>query len=285
MGAITVSSLRGRRLAIGAGLAVLLLACAMSFTVFAHPGRTDSNGGHYDRETGEYHYHHGFEAHQHVNGECPFDFVDLTGQSSGNSTNKGLALELEDARNVSEKNISEDSVVNSILRIATAATFVFGWPLYILSFFINSLFPQRMQRLEPSSCMWIIWVATVFFVAAFEYPSDRNVFLLLGTITFIFRTVIEIKIDRKKGDESHNLNKEINSSEKLVLITEHGCLYHADKKCKYLYNAKNTKIVSESDAIRRNKKACPNCFQNNLGGEAHTAECEQLSMAQVRTPG
>lgn len=24
---------------------------------FAHPGRTDSNGGHYDRSTGEYHYH------------------------------------------------------------------------------------------------------------------------------------------------------------------------------------------------------------------------------------
>lgn len=26
---------------------------------FAHPGRTDSNGGHYDRSTGEYHYHNG----------------------------------------------------------------------------------------------------------------------------------------------------------------------------------------------------------------------------------
>lgn len=24
---------------------------------FAHPGRTDSNGGHYNRSTGEYHYH------------------------------------------------------------------------------------------------------------------------------------------------------------------------------------------------------------------------------------
>lgn len=25
--------------------------------VFAHGGRTDSNGGHYNRKTGEYHYH------------------------------------------------------------------------------------------------------------------------------------------------------------------------------------------------------------------------------------
>ena len=188
MGAVVVDRRRTMRLSVVVVLFVAALAFALSTTVFAHPGRTDSSGGHYDRETGEYHYHHGFEAHQHVNGECPFDFVDKTGQNSGNSTNKSLALELEDARNVTEENTSEDSVINSILRIATAATFVFGWPLYILSFFINSLFPQKMQRLEPSSCMWIVWVATVFFVAAFEYPSDRNVFILLGTITFIFRS-------------------------------------------------------------------------------------------------
>lgn len=39
----------------------------------AHSGRTDSNGGHYDRSTGEYHYHHGYSAHQHPNGICPYE--------------------------------------------------------------------------------------------------------------------------------------------------------------------------------------------------------------------
>ena len=39
----------------------------------AHSGRTDGSGGHYDRDTGEYHYHHGYPAHQHNNGECPYD--------------------------------------------------------------------------------------------------------------------------------------------------------------------------------------------------------------------
>lgn len=39
-----------------------LLAFALSITffssvVFAHPGRTDSRGGHHDRKTGGYHYH------------------------------------------------------------------------------------------------------------------------------------------------------------------------------------------------------------------------------------
>ena len=36
-----------------------LLTFALSIEVFAHPGRTDSNGGHYNRKTGEYHYHNG----------------------------------------------------------------------------------------------------------------------------------------------------------------------------------------------------------------------------------
>src|SRR6185369_16175029 len=31
----------------------------------SHPGRTDANGGHYNRKTGEYHYHNGGRASTH----------------------------------------------------------------------------------------------------------------------------------------------------------------------------------------------------------------------------
>lgn len=55
---------------------------------FAHPGGTDANGGHYDRSTGEYHYHHGYEAHQHPNGICPYDYNDQTGIFSGSSSSE-----------------------------------------------------------------------------------------------------------------------------------------------------------------------------------------------------
>lgn len=49
----------------------------------AHPGKTDANGGHYNRSTGEYHYHHGFPEHQHENGICPYDYEDKTEDSHG----------------------------------------------------------------------------------------------------------------------------------------------------------------------------------------------------------
>ena len=49
---------------------VLFLLC---LSAFAHPGNTDSNGGHYNSSTGLYHHHHGMPEHQHINGECPYD--------------------------------------------------------------------------------------------------------------------------------------------------------------------------------------------------------------------
>lgn len=37
----------------------LLFFISVDCFCLAHPGRTDLNGGHYDRSTGEYHYHYG----------------------------------------------------------------------------------------------------------------------------------------------------------------------------------------------------------------------------------
>ena len=54
-------------------LAFICLVLSISFVSLAHSGRTDSAGGHYDRSTGEYHYHHGYPAHQHPNGVCPYE--------------------------------------------------------------------------------------------------------------------------------------------------------------------------------------------------------------------
>ena len=60
-------------------------AISVCVAVSAHPGRTDSSGGHWNRSTGKYHYHHGYPAHQHPNGVCPYDYDDKTGEDSGSS--------------------------------------------------------------------------------------------------------------------------------------------------------------------------------------------------------
>ncbi|MBQ7295515.1 MAG: YHYH domain-containing protein [Clostridia bacterium] len=59
-------------------LIITLLISLSFFTVcFAHPGNTDSKGGHNDNENdsglGSYHYHcNGNPAHLHENGACPY---------------------------------------------------------------------------------------------------------------------------------------------------------------------------------------------------------------------
>lgn len=51
---------------------LLLVSIISLLGVFAHSGRTDGNGGHWDRSAGEYHYHHGYGEHDHPNGICPY---------------------------------------------------------------------------------------------------------------------------------------------------------------------------------------------------------------------
>lgn len=51
--------------------AALVVSLSTFFVVLAHSGGTDSDGGHYNGDY--YHYHHGYPAHQHVDGVCPYD--------------------------------------------------------------------------------------------------------------------------------------------------------------------------------------------------------------------
>ena len=69
-----------------------ILLFLFSVPASAHPGKTDQNGGHTDHSTGEYHYHHGYPAHDHwdMDGDgdldCPYFFDNKTGQNSGSSS-------------------------------------------------------------------------------------------------------------------------------------------------------------------------------------------------------
>lgn len=69
-------------------ISAFALCAALLIVSFAHSGRTDSSGGHYDRSDGSYHYHHGYSAHNHydMDGDgdldCPYTFDDKTNHSA-----------------------------------------------------------------------------------------------------------------------------------------------------------------------------------------------------------
>ena len=99
-----------------------LVAVLASFTVL-HQGKTDSNGGHYDHSAGEYHYHHGYPAHDHydMNGDgivdCPYNFKDKT-NNKGNTSNKGSTSKSESKTN----NFTESSN-NSVKKPSSTISF------------------------------------------------------------------------------------------------------------------------------------------------------------------
>lgn len=102
-----------------AGLVLLILVVP----TFAHSGGTDGEGGHRDSSTGEYHYHHGYPAHQHTDGICPYDFEDKTGQNSGTSSSKKPQLNLTKIEPEEEKE-KKDGPIKAILLFIGKA---FAW--------------------------------------------------------------------------------------------------------------------------------------------------------------
>ncbi len=71
-------------------LCIGLLILIFPTFVSAHSGRTDADGGHYDYNNvsglGDYHYHHGYPAHLHPGGVCPYGGDDQTDHSSSSSS-------------------------------------------------------------------------------------------------------------------------------------------------------------------------------------------------------
>lgn len=74
------------------GILICILSGAMCNITFAHSGRTDSKGGHKDKNNasglGSYHYHcGGYPAHLHTNGVCPYSSSSSKTTSKNTSTN------------------------------------------------------------------------------------------------------------------------------------------------------------------------------------------------------
>ena len=63
----------------------IVMICSCSISAVAHPGRTDANGGHYNRKTGEYHYHNNGNA---SGGSKSSKKSSSSGKTSSGSSNK-----------------------------------------------------------------------------------------------------------------------------------------------------------------------------------------------------
>ena len=150
-------------------ISLIALFASMVQCVNAHPGRTDSNGGHTDSSTGEYHYHHGYPAHDHydMDGDgdvdCPYDFKDKTNHSSneGSNSNKNTGTNKNTSTNKNTKKNSPDIGIKIYLSLFVLfpVGFLISMPVLLLVSNILSWF-----KIELCEKGFYILMYTVYFL-------------------------------------------------------------------------------------------------------------------------
>ena len=149
--------------------AVLLFIILSAVTVYAHPGRTDSSGGH--NSSDGYHWHHGYPAHNHsdldgdgVKEYCPYDHDDATdhkntGSYSTKSSSDSTADDVDKA---------EDETFHlQPLSIAALSLAVF-------SFFIPALFKDFTVK----DCLGVLFFTIYCVFLAVTIPLGLALALL-----------------------------------------------------------------------------------------------------------
>jgi hypothetical protein len=98
----------------------LFFLALLSLYGMAHGGGTDENGGLYDSNTGEYHYHHGYPAHQHRNGECPYDYDNAIDYGDNEPSSDSIYIDLENLEDVLRSEFGDELAEE--IRDTTACT-------------------------------------------------------------------------------------------------------------------------------------------------------------------
>lgn len=90
---------------------ILFLGLLVTTENFAHSGRTDSNGGHYDRSTGIYHYHNGGATQYSDDEEIQDTEINFTDTTDYTGQIESLKTQVE---NLEEKVIRKESSIEEL---------------------------------------------------------------------------------------------------------------------------------------------------------------------------
>lgn len=128
----------------------ILISAILPLSAHAHRGKTDGAGGHTDHSTGEYHYHHGYPAHDHydVDGDgvldCPYDFDDQTATDHYPAKDGSESAITERLRKISISDVALTilMILLTVITVPIVVMFLFTMipPLGSLAYKIGCLF-------------------------------------------------------------------------------------------------------------------------------------------------
>lgn len=165
-------------------LAFICLFMFFSIVVEAHSGKTDSNGGHYDSSTGKYHYHHGYSAHQHKNGVCPYDNDNKSESDNTPSSDKDTTVEYIN----SIKKLDFEEIWVAILCLVPISFLVYFFSIIIFNLFLKiPYFAQKEEEWFNEDKLIIIYNSLILFVifvflCITSNLSFKNIFLTIWDV-------------------------------------------------------------------------------------------------------
>lgn len=228
-------------------LLCLLVVLVWTIPAFAHSGRTDSSGGHYNRSTGEYHYHHGYAAHSHEGGVCPYDNVDRTGQSSGSSWGTYVARTASSAQTTDYRSL----VLSCVVGICGGLSVVF-----VQNRRAHKRLEETERRLLERS-----QDAINALIAEYEHRERTNESNRQYNCKMYAQMALESKTysDRVKNVQKIVENTTIPDMNDGVVYVTHDIsqrMYHNNHEA---CGIKDMILISKRSAVRYGLKQCPVC--------------------------
>lgn len=243
-------------------IALIVFVCALSLQTFAHPGDLQNEGtpeqGHYDRSTGEYHYHHSNiheGACQYPADECPLNFdnkdasvAERNESSKGNKSdsNKPNSETSYDAKDDSAS--KKPSIVSEIILYCT-----------LLLFF------------SPCIVMFLEWVSECISSVRdkLKKNSQKQVAEKTNTPVIPEGRILDGKDDKPSDNDKYDNIASQNQEQKpkakrvkMVYYTPRGKSFHRIKSCPKLARSKNIQ-KAPFDEMKWKLLPCETCYKNH----------------------
>lgn len=168
---------------------LILLTLVFAFNANAHPGRTDSDGGHYDRSTGEYHYHHGRPAHDHPNGKCPYEDEDIYEENFSYTETTAAPIQTTDSLQQENEPYFLYPILASILVCVVVVSFFII--LVLLIYKIREKVGPCINK-NAGKCMALVFIFVVVYAVLFSTSSVTITGVVEFGYTFFINMFIPI---------------------------------------------------------------------------------------------
>ncbi len=111
---------------------------------FSHPGSLDSNGGHWNRKTGEYHFHEGLNTDSNSNNSSKYEYEPFTPPYTPPTNNP-----YRSAKQVEEDDKADSSAANTIASTVVIVFLFLPFSISLIKYLILLIYEEYLHKFFP----------------------------------------------------------------------------------------------------------------------------------------